>query len=273
MKTRISSFIFSFFALAILLVSCHKKNDTASPAVQTGNLSFHIHSYIDSVEIEEDQLIEMTLGSQSGRQIKVSHANLLISNIQLVKADGSMYTISNTLLHPTIGEEIYPVAAVPIGNYQSVSFDIGLDTSLNATVPTSNNSILYDSSVWFGSSASSVPSTGGYVFLHFEGTIDTSSAMDGSQFVPFEYKIGTTANLKTINLPSTEPFTITTNGTQYVHMVFNYAALLNGIALHNSRNLYVLSPSDNKLPFVTTMLGNVKAGGYQQLQNFVSYEE
>jgi hypothetical protein len=266
----------SFFLIVVSMSSCHKKSsdDSSTPATPMGTLGFHLHTNVDSLEVDSlGEEYTLHYGTHAGRSIVVTQAHVLISNIQLIKADGSVYTVPNAMVHMMQGEEVYVVGEVPVGNYKSLSYQIGLDTSANATIPTPSNTLLYDSSVWFTNTPSSVPHTGGYVFVHFQGKVDTSTAKDGSGLTPFDYKIGTTGNLKRITLPNTEPFTITEKSIHYAHMIINYAALLEGVVLTNPSNLRVQTATDNKLPLATTMVGNMQAGGYKQTQYFVSYEE
>ncbi len=255
MTTKISITIISVLAIgAISLNSCKKDSDAApiTPAAETtGMLAFHIHTNVDSVEVEDYDSVYQT---STGRKMAIHKAQLYISNIQAIKLDGSTYDITGIIKLMKQGEEEYVIGNVPAGNYKSIKFNIGLSATTNASTPASSDSTLNQPVMWFANTAQ--PS--GFVFVIFEGTIDTTTAANGSisQMQPFNYKIGTNMNLKTVTMPD-QNYTVSAGQVQYIHMIADYNMLFDGIQLNVGSNLSVASPSDNSTTLGMQVANNI----------------
>lgn len=243
--------------IATVLFSCKKKDDAAetpTPAPANGTIAFHMHTNLDTVEVEDyDSVYTMS----DGRKISVTKAQLYLSNIQLVKLDGSTYNLDGVVKLKKKEIEEYVLASVPSGNYQTVKFNIGLDSATNATTPAQADSTLNQPAMWFGSSAQ--PS--GFVYVVFEGMIDTTAMANGStaQMQPFSYEIGTNMNLQTVTMPN-QAYTVLPNQTQFVHMTIDYNMLFMGVSLNNSGNLTMNTTSAN-----ATALGMLLSNNIQRM--------
>ena len=108
--------------------------------------------------------------------------------------------------------------------------------------------------MWFGST----PQPLGYIFLNFQGKIDTSNAgnLPASQMQPFVYKIGTNANLKNVVMPD-QNYTIVPNQTQFIHIVIDYNKLFNGIKLNVNGNLNMSTTAANSSTLATQLVNNI----------------
>jgi len=246
--------IIILFAAIIFSFTCKKNADTTPAATQqstTGTLYFHLHTDVDTNEVATYGSVYTLTG---GRKISVTKAQLYISNIQLIKADSSIYAVPNTVLLKVQEIEPYLVGSVPSGNYISVRFTVGLDSATNAKIPTSSDIALNNQSMWFGASAQ--PS--GFIFVNFQGTIDTTAAANSNNLIPFMYMIGTTANKRQVTMPY-QSFTITTGQAQYLHIIIDYNKLLTGINLSNGNNLMIMSPRANINNVAKTISNNIPA--------------
>jgi hypothetical protein len=286
MKTQFKTFIQLLIAgiFAIFTTSCNKKNDV-TPATATGTLEFHLHTDVDSNEVDSIGLVyNLVYNSYAGRGITVSQAHLLISNIQLIGTNGAVaYNVPGRIIHKVQPIEPYVVGNVPVGNYNAVSYTVGLDAATNATVPVPTDTALYDPTLWFATGAASVagfasyaptvPSTGGYIYLDFEGTIDTSAAKTG-KYAPFHFRIGggtNNINAVKVTLPN-QGFTVSANQTTFVHMVINYAALLNNLPLNNLQIIETSADNSTYASYISSITSNISTGGSGALQHFISYE-
>jgi hypothetical protein len=222
---------------AFLICSCSKKDTTV--AVSTGQLYLHLHTNIDTTEMDSYKSI---IRSSSGRKISLSLAQLYISQIVLVKLDGSLLPVTGKVLLKTFENEAFLVGDVPVGNYKSIRFCVGLDAATNAQSPISTDSVFYRPEMWFGATAQPF----GFVSMNVEGTIDTTATANGTinQMVPFSYKIGTSTNIISITFPDIS-FSVITKQDQYIHIIINYMNIFKGIDLSKSGNLMVLTSSDN----------------------------
>lgn len=237
-----------------LLLACKKKatTPTSTPTenVPTGQLKFHLHTFIGENEVDAYG-IEMTM--PDGRMISLDMAQLYISDIQLVKLDGSYYNVPSNGVLKVFESETVNIGNVPVGNYKTVRFKVGLSPTVNALEATTSGyiNLLNQPEMWFSSTAQ----PDGYTFLNFSGSIDSTIAKTGDK-VPFEYKIGTNANLTHIEMPA-QNFTIYKDVVGYVHMKIEYDRLFDGIQLSNNANLHVKTKADNALPIVEIIKQNI----------------
>ena len=243
--------------LTYLNFSCTKKNDS-NPEV-TGQLYFHLHTNIDDSEVDSYNSV---IQSASGRKISLSLAQLYITNIELVKLDGSVYSVSDKVILKDFENEAYFIGNLPAGNYKSVHFSVGINSAVNAKTPVSTDTVFYRPEMWFGNTAQPQ----GYAFLNVQGKIDTTKKANGSvaQLQPFTYKIGTTANLVNVTLPE-QNFTVLPNQQEYVHLIINYFKIFDGIDLSKASNLSVQSPTDNSSAVAKQIVKNIS--------NLFTYEQ
>jgi hypothetical protein len=243
-------FNIAFLTIVIYLsFSCTKKNDNIPES--TGQLYFHIHGNIDNSEITNYNSV---IQSANGRKISLSLAQLYISNIELVKLDGSLYPVSGKILLKDLENEEYFVGNVPAGNYRSVHFSVGLDSVSNTKTPVASDTVFNRPEMWFGSTAQPQ----GYVFLNVQGKIDTTTKANGSpaQMISFVYKIGSNKNVKKVKMPDFI-FTILPNQQGYVHLIINYMRLFDGIDISKAGNLSVQTPSDNSNTVTQQLVNNI----------------
>jgi hypothetical protein len=255
-----SRIILSLLFLALMGVSSCKKDKKEdavpeTPASSTGMFMMHLHTYIEDTEVDA---YNITYTTTAGRNISLSMAQMYISDIQLVKLDGSTYNISGKKLLKVFETETYVVAEVPAGNYKSIHFKVGLDPATNLLNPTTSadSSILNRPAMWFNANAQ----PDGYVFMNVQGKIDTTSDASGTvaQMQNFTYKIGTNANYKQVNMPD-KNFTILPDQVEYGHILIDYSKLFNGITLNQAANLSVTSAAANSTAPATIIANNIPA--------------
>ncbi len=238
MKNTIRAIFFLLMATAIMSGCKKHKNDPAPSVVETAPLSFHLHTYIGETEVDAYNIVYR---DDNNRKISLSRAQLYISNIELVKYDGSIYNVDGVILSVKQDNEVYSVANVPVGNYKSVNFYVGIDSVQNAQVA-SGNSPLNDSTMWFNKTAQ----PNGYIFMSCIGKVDTTAAMNASDadMTPFTYNIGMNVQLKKVSMP-VQNYTVALNTTTFIHMTMDYAQLFDGVNLLDQSNLSITSESDN----------------------------
>lgn len=255
----------------VLFVACNKKSEdepptnattgsnTTTTGVTTGRMMFHLHTYIGNAEVDGYNIVYT---DENGRKILLQLAQFYVSDIQLVKPDGSTYDVPNTRLLKLLDVATYVVGDVPAGNYEAVRFKIGLDSITNKSLPqgSADSVILNHTEMWFGSSV--LPD--GYVFLHAKGLIDTTADASGNATQPFEFKIGTNAHRVQVNMP-VKKYSVLPGGIEYAHILVDYSKLFTGISLNQPAQISVTTATDN-----TTVLGAKIAGN---ISSMFSYEE
>jgi hypothetical protein len=250
MKKNFKLILLSLVCIALAL-GCKKKKDEPAP-LEYGELLLHIHSYVNINEVDGYNIIYT---SEAGRKISVEMAQMYISHMQLVRMDGSVYEISDSVLLVKQSEETYYLADVPAGNYKGVRFHVGLNATQNQLAANSFTSgILNHSEMWLSSSAQ----PDGYVFANFKGKIDTTVAMDAddASLVPFEYRIGTNTHYTEVIMPE-QGFTIEPNQSNFVHLIADYMKLFSGVNLRDNPSLHVSTTSDNSSAISTTVANNL----------------
>jgi hypothetical protein len=238
---------------AVFLFSACKKEKNIEPeVVPTGSFVMHLHTSVDSIEVDDYNTEYLT---NEGRKMSLSIAQMFVSNIQLVKLDGTTYDVPTIKFLKVFEIEGYKIENVPVGNYKSIRFKIGLDATTNSLEPTdpSQSTLLNHSEMWF----SNTVQPDGYVFMNVQGTIDTAIAMNGIP-VPFSYKIGTNSNLISVEMPD-HNFTISDGLMTYSHMKIDYSMLFSGVQLNLASNLTVNSASENNNTVATSIKNNISS--------------
>lgn len=205
--------------IALAAFSFHACKDDEAP-VPVGKFIMHMHTNIDSTEVEAGDVAK----DANGRRFQLDKAQFILSGVQLKKADGTYQLLDNVYVLKDIETEELEIGNVPAGNYVSVKFTVGVDASNNVKAPSAftGSNPLADVNNWFGSADK------GFIFLNVEGKADVSAGQNGSVDHAFSYQLGTSANLKTIELPN-QAFSVVANQDNFVHLTCDYGLLLEGI--------------------------------------------
>ncbi len=239
----------------VLLSSCNEDNEDndnpVNPVTEKGTLLLHMHNYIDDIDIGE--LIGIPNTDNNGRSITINLADLYISEIEMVKLDGSVYRFSGKRVLKVFENVLYEIGEIPVGNYNTIRFNVGLDSATNASSPLNSpdSVILNRPNMWFGSTAQ----PDGYVFLNIQGMIDTSAAHNQSA-VPFTYNIGTNSNYHQVIVNGIN-LSIVKNQASTAHLVADYNVLFNGITLNDQSNLSITTPAENNSPLASAIVSNM----------------
>lgn len=225
--------------------SCNKKakedEDTIAPI---GKVMMHLHAFIEDEEID---LYNIPYSTHDGRAISMKLAQFYISDVELVKLDGSTYKVPDTKILKKLESDTYVIGEAPVGNYKSVRFKIGIPPTANQI----DFSKMADSIMWF----SKTRAEDGYIFLNAQGSIDTSEAYTGT-FAPFVYKIGTNVNYKQVEMPRKD-FTIVAGEVYFVHVIADFNRLFSGIKISDPANLSVKTIDENSSPLAQKILNNI----------------
>lgn len=240
MKKQILILIVPVFAILFSNTGCIPKRTSVVPVVDSGKLYLHLHTNIDTNEVQEYDIPYVT---STGRKVSLSKAELYISGIQLTNSNGGVYNIAGVILLKKLDPETYYVAKVPVGLYKSIKFSVGIDVFANQQ-PDTSIAVLNDADMWLGTTAQPY----GYVFINMQGKIDTTANATGTaaQMQPFVYKIATTNHYTVVSMPDHTPaFSSVKDQAMVVHINIDYSKLFKGIQLSNSANLNIVSAGDN----------------------------
>ncbi len=243
----ISCLFFVILACTTFFSSCNKKakeDEDGDAIAPIGKVMMHLHAFIEDEEID---LYNIPYSTHDGRAISMKLAQFYISDVELVKLDGSTYKVPDTRILKKLESDTYVIGDAPVGNYKSVRFKIGVPPSANQI----DFSKTTDSVMWF----SKTKAEDGYIFLNAQGKIDTSEAYTGT-LTPFVYKIGSNVNYKQVEMPRKD-FTIVAGEIYYVHLIADFNRLFSGIKINDNANLHVNTIDDNTSPLAQKILNNI----------------
>ncbi|MEO8762169.1 MAG: MbnP family protein [Bacteroidia bacterium] len=231
MKNKVTLIAKLFLAVCtVAFFSCKKKdNITPTPPTPMGTIALHLHTNIDTTEADSGVIVTDYV---SGKKFQLNLAQFYISGVVAYKADGTPQTISNAYILKNIAQEMYIIGEVPAGNYKSISFNVGIDASNNATDPSSHTGVLgtQNPSMWFGNTSQ------GYIFMNVQGYADTTSTHTGQVNQAFAYQLGGNNQLKNIRMPdkaSNDYVAVTTSNTNALpaefHITCDYGILLQNV--------------------------------------------
>jgi hypothetical protein len=185
--------------LLIVSASCKKESAPYDPAFR-GNLVLNFNNVVGS---EELRLNTGMYTNAAGEEFTVRSLHYFISNISLVKTDGSEYVVpqdsSYFLIEESSSINTMPNLKIPEGEYKELRFIIGVD-SLRSTMDLSKRTgiLIPTITTYFDENS-------GYIFLNLEGTSPQAPQAN------YQFNIGgyggktspTFNNIKTVSLDLT----------------------------------------------------------------------
>jgi hypothetical protein len=175
--------IVSAVLLTFLFASCKKESTNPYNASTKANLTVEFDNIAGASDL---QLNTGTYTNASGEKLTVTKLKYYVSNFILTKTDGTVYTVPQDSCYFLVDESDAtthePLLKVPEGEYNTLSFVLGVD-SLRNTKDVSLRTGVLDPTATGGDMYWSWNS--GYIFFKIEGT-SPAAAMGGS----FMYHIG-----------------------------------------------------------------------------------
>jgi hypothetical protein len=178
---------------AALVSGC--KDETVDPPPSSGTITFKFRNTVGSAPV---QLGQMVYNNAAGNSWQIDLLKYYVSNITLVKGDGTTHNIGN---YDLIDEELpesktIASSGVPNGTYNTLRFYLGVDSARNNNLDQSGDLDPSYGMFW--------PWNTGYIFFKHEGYyLDTAGSIQ-----PLLFHYGTDLSLVTVELP----VSITVNG-------------------------------------------------------------
>lgn len=212
------NYILFVLLITSVLISCNKEEQPAG----TGKIKFEFENVANG-----DLLVfGNTYLNAAGEEMTFSRFDYFISNIELLKADGSSYKVpkdsSYFLIKSISGESSYiQINNIPTGDYSSIRFIVGVD-SAKSVAPLSERTGILDPA----NSDMYWDLNNGYIFVDVEGVSPQAPLNSDNNLHSISYRIGlygglsapTLNNLKTIELSSDEPATVRSNIIPLAHI-------------------------------------------------------
>jgi len=182
MKLNNITFPYFLLALSLLIISCD--DDDVNPA-EKGSLKIEFDNRFG----EEDLELNTDYTNSSGEAFRITKLNYYISNIKLHSTSGDEFVVPQDSSYFLIMEDhaesqVITINNIPAGDYNSVTFTIGVDSLRSTTDVSKRTGVLdpaqgHDGMYWTWNS--------GYIFFKMEGT---SPAAPADQENKFYYHIG-----------------------------------------------------------------------------------
>ncbi|OWY24285.1 hypothetical protein C7N43_35200 [Sphingobacteriales bacterium UPWRP_1] len=187
MNTKNIALFFIISAVSIFLTSCDKESEI-NPN-EKGSIGLHFDNRAGSSDLA---LNTGNYTNALNQALNITTFNYFVSNIKLHNEDGSVYTVPQAESYFLIKEseaesQEIELNDVPEGNYNKITFTIGVD-SLRNTMPISERTGALDPAgeaegmYWMWNS--------GYIFMKMEGTSPVAPLDSASNTNLFMYHIG-----------------------------------------------------------------------------------
>ena len=241
----------NYFGILILVIAmiafagCEKDADPVPNATQ--KLSIHLHTNVGNTEAD----YVTTFSDGSGRKFTLSDCRYYLSNLVLIKSDGSELPLTDIVLLVNPADQDYELTDVPVGDYKGIKMLFGLDSVTNHTDP----------AIYPAGDPLAIQTPGfhwdwnsGYIFLKMEGLCDTTIAGNGVADYPFFYHVGMDALKRTIDL-SNQPFSVVSGTDKELFVEVDVLEVLANVDLRTENETHTF----NNMPLATKIADNFPA--------------
>lgn len=198
--------------LAFVALSSCKKEEKKS-----GDVTISVAHRMDGVQAVMDTL---AFQHPAGYPYSVTRLQYYLSGFRFKKSDGSMHSSAEVLYFDMDRPEFSSgkLFNIPAGEYESVTFYLGLDSNQNKTaaLPATTENV---NMAWPD------PMGGGYHFMKFEGYYKNNKGTYG-----YAMHLGRNANLVTITLPLSQ---FEVNGNRDMKLIMNLQEWFKNPALYD----------------------------------------
>lgn len=231
----------SFFAaivLGIISISACKKQ----VAVSEGPLTIKFQNRCQDQYISYGQY---NYANFAGNQYSINLLKYYVSNVVLIKEDGSEFALNNYDLIDAFNSTNYSTveaAKVPFGNYTKMRFYLGIDKSRNHSGAQDGDLDPVNNMIWTWAT--------GYLFLKHEGNFINTNG----DTVALEYHLGTDAALPTVEIPINLKMQ---EGVGRMNIQFDLNNMYNNPSIDFNTQAIRHSTSANDSIWITQMKANV----------------
>lgn len=201
MKFQIKN-IAAVMAATVLFVSCN--NDDNGSSVNEGTTG-DAELFFDNGVAGDALMLGNTYANSNNESLTIERLNYIVSNIALIKADGSEFVYPKEESYFIISQEAgmftVHLENIPAGDYKKVRFGIGVDNQRYLQGETAQQSFwdlaTQHNLTWTWST--------GYRFINFEGTFTSTANAEPVTFQVHQGSNTATDNYRevTLDLPST----------------------------------------------------------------------
>lgn len=195
-----------------------------------GQLAFSISEKVGNDNFALNQTFDI-----GGVPVAFSHTAIYLSNFTLLADTGEVLIPDSYVLYQA-ADDTFSFPEVPVGEYQGIKFYVGIDSTTNHANPATYEqthplSPKVPNMHWSWNT--------GYIFLRFDGEVDTSQPSDNILDEGLAFHIGSDPFLTEIEF--SKNFTIEDGAKRELQMELDYAQFFDNITL---REEYVTHTSD-----------------------------
>lgn len=238
-------------SLFLALFSC-KKKDEPQPQEEPFNQNITLNFNLLVGDKKADFASVYT--TDAGQRFTFSALRYYVSNIRLVKNDGSEHAISGKYLLVSTDSLKHDLGQVPGGQYRGIKFAIGIDSATNHKDPTVYPlkhplAIQSPNMHWSWNS--------GYIFFSIEGTCDTtlnnSDTLTYGQFSKgMFYHVGMDPLYKQVDIGNSS-FTLSKDNPFMLNIKVDINKLLVGIDIRKENRSHTMG----SMPLATRVANNI----------------
>lgn len=253
--------IVAVMAMVFILVSCSNDNNEDINAVSgTGKIVFEFDNIYGSANL---LLNTQTNTSSLNEKLKITDLKYIVSNLILIKEDGSTYIYPKNKSYFIIDEldtasQKILLSDVPAGNYVGLKLGIGVDQeqfNLGATGQGDFLTLAQSKGMMWSWSA-------GYKFVKFEGNFTSATVTTETAFKVHTGKTGTDYNYKEITVSFPEKALVRKAISPEVHLLADASKIIDGInkislTSNNTGGMGAMIMGGTNLPLITSNLSEM----------------
>ncbi len=170
---------------SLLMLNACKKDDntitnTASTTTNNGSLLLEFDHKVGTAALVFNQTYTL-----NNAQVSINKMQYYVSNVVLTKSDGSTYTVTKEqsyffVKHLDGSKGTVTLTNLPIADYTSVSFVLGIDREKSLTLSGTTQSGVLDNASYPGSEMTWNWNSG-YIFVKMEGNVATTTTAKAFQ--------------------------------------------------------------------------------------------
>ena len=243
--------IITLLILAGFLAACKKdKKDEPSPATPVQSMSLRLTPMVGADTLK----FNTSFTTENNVRYTVSSLRYYMSDISLIKKDGSEHALEGKFLLVNANTSSYTLGDVPAGEYKGIRFSIGLNNVVNhldpTIYPTSHPLAIQSPGIhWSWNS--------GYIFLSIEGTCDTTETnVDALTYGQYNhgmfFHVGMDPLLREVDLAD-HSFTVSSTEAKVLNIQYNVNALFSGVNLKTENKSHTMG----SMPLATKVADNI----------------
>lgn len=227
----VSTFAYTLISLATIALSGCKKDEPVAAA--TGEFTLHLDNGTFVTGANGTTFSSLVLGSGSyananGDDFKVTTLKYYVSNVKLLKADNSIYTLPKAYYlvdHSKPETQELTMTGVPVGDYTAISFVVGVDSARTKAGNFSEEALNANSGMLW-----TMNGVDEFINLNLTG-YSAKSPSGGLTFHIAGYKHSTTNTIRTVTVPfpaANSPMLVRADHSPEVHLYADINKLFAG---------------------------------------------